>query len=139
MIVTLGSGTVIEVQTQTSLAGCSTNVTPVLLGHLGNTLADVDGKGALVLTGTVDGEPWIGSASWRPTVSAWCVIFDPGQGAFVEGDAFHLATGLVLSISPGFGWIDGVDESQFLPLRSGDDLCLNELGEAIWANVWNGR
>lgn len=134
--VSLKSGETIEVQTQTSLAGCSTKVTPVLLGDLDASLSTVDGKGPLVLSGTVDGEPWIGSASWRPTVSAWCVIFKAKEGAYREGDTFHLASGLVVSVSSGFGWID-LDESEFLPFRDGDDLCLNELGQAIRANVWN--
>lgn len=136
--VTLQSGMTIDVQTQTNLAGCSTRVTPNLLGNLGNTLADVDGKGALVLTGMIDGERWIGSAAWRSSVSAWCVIFAGEEGAFREGDAFHLSSGLMLNMSRGFGWIENRDESEFLPLRSGDDFCLNELGEAIRADVWNG-
>lgn len=136
--VSLETGETIEVQTQTNLAGCSTNVTPVLLGNLNQSLAVVDGKQALVLTGTLDGAPWIGSAPWRPNVSAWCVIFGPNEGAYREGDTFHLASGLVVGVSSGFGWIDPVDESEFLPLRDGDELCLNDLGQAIRANVWNG-
>jgi len=138
MTVTLNSGEIIDVRTSTSLAGCSTDVTPVLLGHLRNDIATLADTKALVLTGSVQGETWIGSASWRDYESAWCVIFDEGHGAFREGDSFRLASGLVLRAAPAFRWLEN-DETSLLPLRQGDDLCLDETGQVIGVDAWNGR
>jgi hypothetical protein len=134
--VTLASGEVIEVFEATLLEGCTNEVTPVLLGHL-DSMSQYDGKDPLVMAGTIDGTTWIGTAQWRPSSKAWCVIFEEGEGAYRDGDNFHLASGLVIPAASDFRWLHGVDESEFLPLRNGDDLCLDEQGHVVGADVWN--
>jgi hypothetical protein len=138
LLVTLASGEVIEAFEATSLEGCTNEVTPVLLGHL-RSMGPYEGKDPLVLAGTLDGATWIGTAQWQSSSKAWCVIFEEGEGAYREGDNFHLPSGLVIPAASDFRWLGGVDESEFLPLRNDDDLCLDEQGHVVGADVWNSH
>jgi hypothetical protein len=91
------------------------------------------------MAGTVNGASWIGLAPWQSVRKAWCVIFGEGEGAFRDGDTFHLASGLIISAAADFRWLGSFDESEFLPLRRDDDLCLNEQGQVMGVDVWNAR
>ena len=136
-LVTLATGETIEVFEATLLEGCTHEVTPVLLGYLGS-MVQSEGRDPLVLAGTLDGTTWIGTARWQPLSKAWCVIFGNGEAAYREDGSFHLASGLVIPEAANFRWLD-VDETEFLPLRDDDVLCLDERGQAVGADVWSSR
>ena len=133
-IVTLDSGQSLTVFGAPVPDGCQNQVTPFLFGDR-KGFKPFSGVEELVLAGTLDGTVWVAGIRWHPQRKLWCHIFVAGEGAYWRGDGFHLASGLFLPAAPDFHWLS-IDRSDLLPLRNGDDLCLNERGEAAAANIW---
>jgi hypothetical protein len=133
-VVTLDSGQSLTVFGSPVPDGCQNRATPFLLGDR-KSWEPYSGVERLVLAGTLEGAAWVGAVRWHPQRKLWCVIFVAGEGAYWRGDGFHLASGLFLPAASDFHWLS-IDRSDLLPLRNGDDLCLNERGEAAAAKVW---
>jgi hypothetical protein len=134
LVYTLDSGQVVTKFPANVPAGCDSQPTRVVLGQpAGHSTSD--GVNPVVLAGRVEGATWIGTAPWDKGRKGWCVIFNAGDGAYLEGASFHLASGLVAPLAPDFHWLS-IDRSDLLPLRSGDDFCLNEQGQVVGINVW---
>ena len=94
------------------------------------------GSGPLVLIGTLDGATWLGAIS-SPDRDCWLHRFGSDEGAWLEGETLHLASGLVLPLAADFRY-PTFPEDPF-PLRTDDAVCLNDQGEVVDVENWIPR
>lgn len=85
----------------------------------------VAGAGPIVFTGIMDGEPWLATIA-SPSFDCWRFRFGQDEGAYLEGESLHLATGLVIQLADGYVPPTAVRDA--FPLRAGDGGCLNDEG-----------
>jgi hypothetical protein len=87
------------------------------------------GKGPLLFVGTDDGSPWMAIARWTPK-DDWCVEFERGNGAYLDGDRLHMVKGVIVPLAPDFEWPFG-DPDEVFPLRYSDEVCFSSEGAVI--------
>lgn len=91
-------------------------------------------RGPLIFAGA-DGGGWVGTVRRDPNEDAWCLFFEKGDGAYLEGDRLHFVSGVVVPLGADFEWPWQPRDEAF-PLRYGDELCFDAEGKAIKASVW---
>jgi len=87
----------------------------------------------LVLMGTHDGQPWLGAVTTLYG-GCWQFRFERGAGAYLEGAALHLTSGLVLPLAEDFASPEYPRDA--FPLRQDDAVCLNSEGEVLSVEIW---
>ncbi len=88
----------------------------------------------LVYAGTVDGEQWL--AVVRPDGHGrWCHRFAEREGAYLFAGGIHLTSGLVVPLAANFRFSE--DPVDTFPLKNGDQLYVDEDGEALFALFWH--
>ncbi len=94
------------------------------------------GHGPLLFVGSDEGSLWMAVARWD-TSSDWCVQFERGDGAFVEGNRLHTTKGVIVPLAPDYELPAGGPDEVF-PLRVSDDMCFSSDGTVIRIRPFHG-
>jgi hypothetical protein len=149
LTVTLRSGAVLDVaRAGITSQGCpEQRPTPFLLGGSADLTygsnndhrwvmpnPSATGAGPLVFTGSQDGEPWLATIASPYYSDCWRFRFAEGDGAYLERETIHLATGLVIPLADGYVPPKVVGDA--FPLRAGDGGCLNAEGQVTTLDLY---
>lgn len=93
--------------------------------------------GPLVFVGTDEGSPWMAAARWWSPSEHWCVTFERGNGAYLDGNRLHMVKGVIVPLAPDFEWPSG-DRDEVFPLRYSDDVCFSSEGAVIRVQPFAG-